>query len=218
MFLAWLVASVVLQWVSRRNIGPSKYLAGVLVIAATSNQLGLGKELLGVDGRPIGLPWSIDLLPVAVFYVLLGQVLYKRVASLACPKRLAVPLALFCISIVFACVSYGVSTDFNYRRFFFFPLGVLAAICGIGAVLFTACTLPRRVSEICAYFGRNSMAVFLYHSAIQAFAIRLLDAYSFPLLVAGALGLLLGTLVPVLFSVLVNRIFPKYSYVVGAGG
>lgn len=218
MFLAWLVASFVLQWVLRRNIAPSKYLTVALMIAAISDQVGFGKEVLGADGRPIGLPWSVDLLPIVVFYVLLGQVLYKRIASLAYSNRLAVPLALFLISIVFACVSYGVSTDFNYRRFLFFPFGVLAAVCGIGAVLFAGATLPSALSKVCAYLGRNSMAVFLYHSAVQAFAIRFLDSYSFPLLVVGALGLLLGILVPVLFSVLANRAFPKYSYVLGAGG
>jgi fucose 4-O-acetylase-like acetyltransferase len=147
------------------------------------------------SGRPIGLPWSLDLLPFVLAIFVAGVLLSRTSMIRACPMPAAVIVGA-CTVLAFL-VAHGVSLDLNYRRMTN-ALAVLAGIAaGIGLV-FAVATLVARVpaiSRVFAYLGSASLVILLLHSPLQRRALDGLAAHG----VSGWLAVVLSVAVTVGF-------------------
>jgi fucose 4-O-acetylase-like acetyltransferase len=129
-------------------------------------------------GRPIGLPWSLDLLPF-VLAIFAAGVLFCRARIIRdCPMPIAV-VAVAC-AVLALLVMNGVSLDLNYRRM----TNVFAVIAGMAAgiaLVFALSTLIARVpvlARLFAYFGSASLVILLFHSPLQRRVVETLLAHS----------------------------------------
>ncbi len=140
------------------------------------------------SGRPIGLPWSLDLLPF-VLAVFVAGVLFCRARMIReCPMPVVVILGA-CAVLAFL-VSNGVSLDLNYRRM----TDAFAAVAGIAAgisLVFALATLVARVSAVSrvfAYLGSASLVILLLHSPLQRRVLDVLVSVGLPSWVAVVLS------------------------------
>lgn len=138
--------------------------AGALVLAS-----GVFARAPFVDAgaRPVGLPWSLDLLPF-VLAIFVAGVLFCRARIIRdCPMPLAVMAAACAVLAIL--VSDGVSLDLNYRRMTS-ALGVIVGIAAGISLVFALSTLIARVpaiSRLFSYFGSASLVILLLHSPLQ---------------------------------------------------
>ena len=130
------------------------------------------------SARPIGLPWSLDLLPF-VLAIFVAGVLFCRARIIRdCPMPIVV-MALAC-AVLALLATNGVSLDLNYRRM----TGALAVIAGIAAgigLVFALSTLIARVpmlARLFAYFGSASLVILLFHSPLQRRVVEAFLAHS----------------------------------------
>ena len=160
-----------------------------LLAASTVTGLAIGAPILvcgifarapfvDTSGRPIGLPWSLDLLPF-VLAIFLAGVLFCRARIIRdCPMPIVV-MAAACVVLALL-VTNGVSLDLNYRRM----TNALAVIAGIAAgigLVFALSKLIARVpmlARLFAYFGSASLVILLFHSPLQRRVLETLVAHS----------------------------------------
>ena len=189
------VSTAVLLGVARTSLSLEQFerwrprlLAGLAVLALIGGSLVLASGIFtrppftDATGRPLGLPWSLDLLPF-VLAIFVAGVLFCGAGILRdCPMPAAVIVGA-CAVLAFL-VANGVSLDLNYRRMTnaFAVLGGIAA--GIGLV-FALSTLVARVpalARVFAYLGSASLVILLLHSPLQRrvlepFVVRGIDSW-----------------------------------------
>lgn len=132
------------------------------------------------SARPIGLPWSLDLLPFVLAIFVAGSLFCRAQLIRECPMPVVV-IGAACAVLAFL-VSDGVSLDLNYRRM----TNAVAVIAGIAAgigLVFALSTLVARVasvSRIFAYLGSASLVILLLHSPLQRRVLEPLIAHNVP--------------------------------------
>jgi fucose 4-O-acetylase-like acetyltransferase len=181
------ISTAALIGAARTTMSPEQFerwhprlLAGMATVALIGGSLVLASGVFArppftdASGRPIGLPWSLDLLPF-VLAIFVAGVLFRQSRWIReCPVPAAVIVGA--CAVLALLVANGVSLDLNYRRMTN-ALAVLAGIAaGIGSV-FAVATLVARVpalSRVFAYFGSASLVILLLHSPLQR---RVLDVF-----------------------------------------
>ena len=159
-----------------------RLLGGLAVIALIGGSLVLASGAFArppfadATGRPIGLPWSLDLLPFVLSIFVTGVMFCRASILRDCPMPAAVIVAA-CAVLAFL-VANGVSLDLNYRRMtnVFAVLGGIAA--GI-ALVFALATLVAKVPSLArlfAYLGSASLVILLLHSPLQRRVLELFVA------------------------------------------
>jgi fucose 4-O-acetylase-like acetyltransferase len=138
--------------------------AALLVVLSIPMAMGPDMSALGF-AAPVGLPWSVDLLPVCLLFVCVGALLQDAPALRA---RLEQPLVVAAAVLVFA-FSLGSRTDLNLRVFTPPMLAVFAAASGclMALALARALTALRPVAAMFTTVGRHTLAIFLLHVSIQ---------------------------------------------------
>lgn len=114
---------------------------------------------------PVGLPWSVDLLPVCLLFVWLGASLGQRPALRA---ALVHPAAVAAAVLAFA-LALPAHVDLNLRELSPRALALVAAAAGSLTTLAAArgiARLPLLAAPL-ALVGRHTMAIFLLHVSIQ---------------------------------------------------
>jgi fucose 4-O-acetylase-like acetyltransferase len=163
-----------------------RLLAGVAVTSLIGGSLVLASGVFArppftdASGRPIGLPWSLDLLPFALAIFTSGILFCRSRIIRDCPMPVVVMLGA--VAVLAFLVTNGVSLDLNYRRMTNAP-AVLAGIAAGISLVFAVSTLVARVtaiSRIFAYLGSASLVILLFHSPLQRRVLELFVAHGVP--------------------------------------
>lgn len=161
-------------------------MALVTVVAATSPMAATGSLANTRFPAPVGWPWSVDLLPLCLMFVWVGQCL-----------RISAPLKRVVLHPVTAVIAVGTfaatlgtaRVDFNLRDFAPFAPALAAALAGCIATLQLSHWLCRYapVARSLALVGRHTLPIFILHVSLQK---ALLGAYPGDALSDAAHGLL----------------------------
>jgi fucose 4-O-acetylase-like acetyltransferase len=158
-----------------------RVLAGIAMVALIGGSLVLASGIFATppftdaSARPIGLPWSLDLLPFVLAIFVAGVLFCQSRLIRECPVPVAVIVGA--CAVLALLVANGVSLDLNYRRMTHAPAVLVGIAAGIGLV-FAAATLIARVpalSRVFAYLGSASLVILLLHSPLQR---RVLDVFA----------------------------------------
>jgi fucose 4-O-acetylase-like acetyltransferase len=139
-------------------------LIGVVVIA-----MGTFAQPPYVDakGRPVGLPWGLDLVPLALGVFVLGMLASRSrlVSDFPRPAWVA-PAAIMVIAVL---VAQDVSLDLNYRRMSGIAGALLGMVAGIALVLALSKLICRsnRLARLFAYLGSSSLVILMLHYVLQ---------------------------------------------------
>lgn len=214
LFVCQLAAHALLRrpWLQTR---PRLVLLCALLLLAGVTLLRLGHAfqpgslslLPGTPRQLLGLPWSLDLLPLDTAFLLAGYLCARPAQH---PGRRAWPL-LCGAGLLFAALHwrYALTLDLNERRYDDLLLSTLAAGAGIGIVLALAALLEgvRGLAAPLAYVGRASLFVFIFHGALQGRCSghfqALLPAHPY---LGAWLGYGAGVLLPLLLYTLFQRV------------
>ena len=155
-------------------------------------------------GNLPGLPWSLDLVPITMAFMLVGYLLGKPVQTLRFQAGLfAVALA------VFAGLHYRFdeAMDLNLRAYGDPLISTLQAAAGIYLTLSLAALAQRfaQLRQVLAYVGSGSLFILMFHGYLQGRAFGALGKFSDNLYLNGALSLVAGVVLPVLLWELVKR-------------
>jgi fucose 4-O-acetylase-like acetyltransferase len=139
-------------------------IGGVLILASgTFTQ----PPFVDVKGRPLGLPWSLDLVPFVLALFVLGTLASRRPFALNFPfPWLVIPVSAGVIALL---VANHVSLDLNYRRMTDGAAVVLGMAAGIAMVL----ALSRLIVQVgwaarmFSYLGSASLVILMLHSPLQ---------------------------------------------------
>jgi fucose 4-O-acetylase-like acetyltransferase len=167
----WLARAASAQENTRFLLGVSLISAVVGTVVVTSGRFGR-PPFEDVLGRPLGLPWSLDLLPLVLAFFALGVLLASARFLRNCPQPWVV--IAVAVAILLPLVANGVSLDLNYRRMTH-PLGVAAGIAAGVALVIALSTLIARhglLARLFSYLGSASLVVLMFHGAVQR---RLMD-------------------------------------------
>lgn len=143
-----------------------------------------------------GWPWSIDLLPISLFFIILGRTVSTQTKAFK-PSKKIVLAAL--IGIILAKYQ-GAFVSLNYREYSPVIWSAVAALCGTYCLLALAFTLnhqadkpskqhsfislplvflsifAQRVRSLLSLMGRNSLYILLFHSLMLYYARNLLES------------------------------------------
>jgi len=135
---------------------------------------------------PMGWPWSLDLLPLCLLFVLLGQWLRS---SAAVRSAVLHPLTVIVGAAVFATVAGIAQVDLNMRVFTPFAAALAAALAGCVATMKISQWLSRvaSVARPLALIGQHTLVIFLLHVSLQK---ALLGVYPGDSLSGATLGIL----------------------------
>lgn len=216
----WFLPHLFLALVGARSIlalasGPrSIAVIGVLLLGVAAWWLPHAAELHWgqLEVRPgrraelIGLPFSADLLPATLPYVLAGCLMAPRVRELH-PRCswLVGSLALF----VALHAVFDESMNLNYRVYGQVFVSTIQAAAGICLVLHTAGFVGRHpwVAAPLAYLGRNSLFILIFHGVVQGSVTGRGQAWFPEVPALGALlGLAAGVVLPLALYEVVRRI------------
>jgi fucose 4-O-acetylase-like acetyltransferase len=169
---AWLSLEEFERWRPRLLVGTASVglIGGALLLASG---VFARPPFTDASGRPIGLPWSLDLLPFVLAIFMTGILFCRARVIRDCPTPLVVIVGA--CGVLALLVANGVSLDLNYRRM----SDAVAAVVGVAAgisLVFALATLVARVpavSRVFAYLGSASLVILLLHSPLQR---RLLDS------------------------------------------
>lgn len=188
----------------------------VVLVAAGSLVLGIatiGRFWAPEAGGPVppfapglwaGLPWSLDLLPVSLAFVLLGYLVRGRTVQLA-GSWAGTVLALG--GFIALRLAFHQSMDLNYRVYGEAAVSTLQALLGIYLTLALAGRLARYrlPCRLLAWVGQGTLFILIFHSTAQGRVFDfLLPATGSPVL-AGAAGFLAGVLLPLGLWALLQR-------------
>lgn len=136
----------------------------------------------------IGWPWSVDLLPLCLAFVWVGQALRNSVAAqraVTHPATFAIAAAVFALSIGSA------EVDLNRRIFEPFAFALVAALAGCVLTLAVSHALCRvaTVARPLALIGRHTFVIFILHVSVQKALLTAYPGESLPQTGLGMLGL-----------------------------
>ncbi|MFM2450488.1 MAG: hypothetical protein RIS44_2938 [Pseudomonadota bacterium] len=175
--------------------------------------------LLNNTGRPLGWPWSLDMLPICMAYFALGALCSSprlRALALQASDRLHVLPFLASLGVFIMLFNAGASLDLNHRRFQPFAGVVVASISGILLLLLASKVLAgsARLSVWAAAFSEKIMLIFLLHSPIQAAVLRALPSDR---LSSAAVAYVVAILVPMLLHTVLIKRWPLANFLLGGG-
>lgn len=191
------------------------WLAVTLAQAAKLTQMQKGVGLAGlflaglfaVDlANVLGLPFSIDLLPITLAFFLFGYAARElflgfRPSMLLC----CAALAIFCISHLL----WDATIDLNRRLYGNALVATLQLATGIYLLMTLSCLLGKRpvIARVMAFVGEASIIILVFHSFIQIKTYYIVSTLlgvegPFPALVA----FLMASVLPVLLFYLFRRI------------
>jgi len=138
--------------------------AALLIVLSVPMAVGPDLSALGF-AAPVGLPWSVDLLPACLLFVCAGALLQDMPAL---RTRIEHPLVA-AIAVLLFTFSLGARVDLNLRIFTPPALALLAATSGCVAALALAraLTLLPPITALFATVGRHTLTIFLLHVSIQ---------------------------------------------------
>jgi polysaccharide biosynthesis protein PslL len=181
------ISTVVVLGIARRSLSLEEFerwrprlLGGLVVTGLVGGSLVLASGAFArppftdAIGRPLGLPWSLDLLPFALAIFVAGVLFCRARIIRDCPMP-AVVIAGTCAVLAFL-VANGVSLDLNYRRMTS-AWAVLAGVAAGIALVFALATLVARVpvmARVFAYLGSASLVILLFHAPLQR---RVVDVF-----------------------------------------
>lgn len=125
---------------------------------------------------PVGLPWSLDLLPLCLVFVCLGRALRQSPGLM---RLVFTPGAALITALVFAALIGSAHVDLNMRVFTpFFP-ALAAAVCGCVLALSAAGAMSRfpAAASLFALLGRHTLAIFILHVSLQKALLGVLDRW-----------------------------------------
>ena len=165
---ALFLAQLTTQALHKLPGGPARWAfaaaAALLVVLSVPMARGPDLSALGF-AAPVGLPWSVDLLPACLLFVCLGALMQNTPAVRA---RVEQPLVVAAAVLLFG-FSLGARMDLNLRVFTPPALAVLAAASGclLALALARALSAVRPIAALFATLGRHTLAIFLLHVSIQ---------------------------------------------------
>jgi len=165
LFVALLAAQWLRAWSATRAWRGALLLA-LLIIAALWWPPGAwqGSGPAGF-APPVGLPWSLDLLPVTLLFTWAGLWMATRPrAAFLHPLPAALALAVFVAALLL-----GAGVDLNERIFEPAVLALAAAGAGIllALQLARATLASRALTWLAATLGRHTLTIFLLHVSLQ---------------------------------------------------
>lgn len=130
-------------------------------LAAAAFLLAAGAAALATGTAPIrGLPWSLDLLPVTVGFVLVGHVLGPLLRG-GLDTRWALAAA---VGFAALHIGSGATMDLNLRQYGSPAVATIEALLGVVLVLGVASTLAGGpAGMVLAWLGARTMPVLLFH-------------------------------------------------------
>jgi len=186
-------------------------LSGVALFALGAANLGMfwhpepvDWRFMGIAGLP-GLPWSADLLPVTMAFMLVGCVLAPQV------KRLRWnPWAGGAATLLFALlhIVFNDSIDLNLRVMGYPLVVVPQAALGIYGVLQLSALLASwsAAAGPLAYLGRGSLFILIFHDTLQRKLIAFLASLSESMVANSVLALVISLAVPLLVWAIAQRV------------
>jgi polysaccharide biosynthesis protein PslL len=170
---AWLPLEDFERWRPRLLAGlvGAGLIGGALVLASG---VFTRAPFADASGRPIGLPWSLDLVPFVLAIFAAGVLFCRSRVIRDCPVPV---VAIVCAGAVLALlVANGVSLDLNYRRMTNAPAVIVGLVAGITLVFAVSALVARvaAISRVFAYLGSASLVILLLHSPLQR---RVLEAF-----------------------------------------
>jgi fucose 4-O-acetylase-like acetyltransferase len=163
--------------------------------------LGVGVSILS----PADLPWSVDLLPVTLSFMLSGYLCRNIVKSMPLNGvHLALCIATFSSLHFF----FDETINLNFRHYGNFTVSTLQATLGIYICLSLSSVLAhwKYVSKCMAYIGSGSLFILLFHSFFQSRMFNLVSKVIGIPLVAALASLVAGIVLPLLLWELAQRI------------
>jgi polysaccharide biosynthesis protein PslL len=139
-------------------------IAGALILASGTFAQ---PPFVDVKGRPIGLPWSLDLVPFVLALFALGTLASRTRFALNFPLPwLVIPVSAGLLALL---VAKHVSLDLNYRRMSDGAAVVLGMAAGIAMVLALSRLIVRVgwAARLFAYLGSASLVILMLHSPLQ---------------------------------------------------
>ena len=123
-------------------------------------------QLGSIKTYRLGLPWSLDLLPITSAFVIFGSLLSRQVKSMGFnPARFLMSL------ITFSCLHYffNETMELNIRTYGNLLISTLQAIMGIYICLSLSSLLQKYAScqKPLAYIGSGSLCILIFHAYIQ---------------------------------------------------
>jgi fucose 4-O-acetylase-like acetyltransferase len=165
-------------------------------------------------GRPLGLPWSLDLVPFVLGVFFVGTLAARAPLVYRCPQPWLVLLAT--ASVLAILTAYGASIDLNYRRLTHPVAAVVAMTSGIVMVMALS-TLVARIAwaaRLFGYLGSASLVILMLHSPLQRRLVHPILNSHFPeaVTVVGSLVITVGLICA--FDLLVLRRVHALGWVV----
>lgn len=160
------------------------------------------------NSGPLGWIFSVDLWPLAAFFILCGYLALRR----GWLSRLRGWMALPALAVVTVAFLMGARTDMNMRLVHEFPLAILAGLAGCAAVwsLGRISANTPGVSPALSMIGRHSMLILAFHVMMQNAAVtvatRFVGDQPAGLAVATVVGLGAGLILPLILSIAVDLI------------
>jgi len=148
-------------------------LASLAIVGFVAGSLILGSHVFAeppyVDykGRPLGLPWSLDLVPFVLGVFFVGTLAARAPLVYRCPQPWLVLLAT--ASVLTILTAFGASLDLNYRRLTL-PIPAIAAMAAGIVMVLALSTLLARVAwtaRLFGYLGSASLIILMLHSPLQ---------------------------------------------------
>jgi fucose 4-O-acetylase-like acetyltransferase len=152
-------------------------------------------EWAGQQAR--GLPWSLDLVPLAVGFLLIGQVLARFVSS--AKKRRCLVTIVACLAICggLLLLPHKPFVDPNTRVFQPLLPAILAAIAVPLAVMMLCRLMANRpVSRALSSIGRASLPILALHWAVIIFVLQAAEHAGYTVSIAAAVALVAGVCIP----------------------
>jgi fucose 4-O-acetylase-like acetyltransferase len=115
---------------------------------------------------PVGWPWSLDLLPLCLLFVWMGQWLRSSPEARSAALH---PTTVIIAATVFAIVMRIARVDLNLRMFAPFAAALSAALAGCLVTLKASQWLTRvgHLAGLLALAGRHTMVIFILHVSVQ---------------------------------------------------
>lgn len=152
----------------------------------------------------IGLPWSLDLLPITSAFVIVGSLLSRHI------QLMNFNSAGLLISVsIFFCLHYffNETIDLNLRIYGSFFISTLQAILGIYICLNLSCFLKRYVAfqRPLTYVASETLSILIFHLYFQGHAFLVLSKLIDKPLFDGVGSLIVGIVLPLALWKIIKR-------------
>lgn len=164
-----------------------------------------------------GLPWNMDLAPIAAGYMLLGKSLSNKLGDTSNDSKTALSLIFIgCTIILFVLVfEFGAKVDLNFRRIDDLFLGAICSFLGIVAslALCIACQPLKYFRALLSYVTGSGLIILWLHGGLQnkGFKIFFGNFFQEQTLIFWSSAFLFATITPILIDRLIIKKTPLKS-------